>query len=277
MRDGDRAVVVVVAFGAELLPRDGEVAFVVVDLGERGSDGGEKDREWSRYYLFGGSDDNAPPLNRSCYSSLGMDNGGSDSKVCAVTGCNRPVRCRGVCKTHYRKLLKYGDPTVSRMPTYGLSVAERLAYYIDKSGGPEACWPWTGRNRHQFGYGVIWDKRLGRAEEAHRVAWRLANGPIPDGHFVLHNCDNPPCCNPAHLYTGTQKQNIADIYSRGRQSKWNRRGEANSFAKLTDDAVREIRRLSAAGLKPTEIGRRYGVERTSIKNVLAGRTWKHVV
>lgn len=200
----------------------------------------------------------------------------TDKKACAVTGCERPVRCRSVCGMHYDKLLKYGDPTVSRMPTRGMSLAQRLDLYIDKSGGPDACWPWIGKSRHQFGYGQLWDRDLGRAEESHRVAWKLANGSIPKGRFVLHGCDNPPCCNPAHLYVGDQKQNVRESYERGRHPTEDRRGERNSFAKLTDDDVRTIRQLRAQGIGPTELGKRFGVDRSAIKFIISGRTWSHV-
>jgi hypothetical protein len=85
---------------------------------------------------------------------------------------------------------------------------------VDRSGGPDACWPWTGRT--EGGYGRLWFKN--KHERAHRVAWALANNqPVPDGMVVCHRCDNPPCCNPADLWLGTRTDNNADRDAKGRQ------------------------------------------------------------
>lgn len=75
------------------------------------------------------------------------------------------------------------------------------------------CWLWLG-SRHPTGYGqfsIKFKKML-----AHRYAWSLENGPVPEGLYVCHKCDNPPCCNPAHLFIGTQKDNLADMKAKGR-------------------------------------------------------------
>lgn len=91
---------------------------------------------------------------------------------------------------------------------------ERFWAKVDKSGGPDACWPWTGcRNRQGYGATTLGGKRTG----AHRVALALVTGPIPEGRFACHKCDNPPCCNPAHLYAGTPLDNARDSSRRGRR------------------------------------------------------------
>ncbi len=83
---------------------------------------------------------------------------------------------------------------------------------IDTSGGPDACWPWKcARNR--LGYGRVWTTRERRAAQ---VAWELTNGPWPYGMFACHTCDNPPCCNPDHIFPGTQLENIQDAKEKGR-------------------------------------------------------------
>lgn len=82
------------------------------------------------------------------------------------------------------------------------------------------CWMWTGRvdGSHML-YGQI--KRNEKRIKAHRHAWTLANGPIPDGLFVLHRCDRPLCINPSHLFLGTQHDNLLDAASKGRLATQN--------------------------------------------------------
>ncbi|MBI5315856.1 MAG: HNH endonuclease [Nitrospirae bacterium] len=79
-------------------------------------------------------------------------------------------------------------------------------------GPPEDCWLWMGA-RLLTGYGVF---SLGGSDGAHRVAWMLTHGPIPPGRHICHHCDNPPCCNPAHLFCGTHLDNMRDRDRKGR-------------------------------------------------------------
>src|SRR6185295_10809571 len=97
----------------------------------------------------------------------------------------------------------------------------------------DGCWEWQGW-RNAGGYGVLASGPAGRQKDelAHRIAWRLTNGAIPDGLRVLHRCDNPPCCNPAHLFLGSDADNVADCIAKGRSRRARR---------LTDVQVREIR------------------------------------
>jgi len=90
---------------------------------------------------------------------------------------------------------------------------ERFWSRVDKSGD---CWIWTGY-RDRKTYGIVERRRDGRREtRAHRWAWILTHGPIPDGLFVLHRCDNPPCVRPDHLWLGTTDDNMADMAAKGR-------------------------------------------------------------
>jgi len=91
---------------------------------------------------------------------------------------------------------------------------DRFWEKVDVSSGVGSCWPWTGA-RDPNGYGRF---AIGkdRSDKASRIAFRLVHGSIPGGLYVLHDCDNPPCCNPAHLYAGTQRQNVHDAMRRGR-------------------------------------------------------------
>jgi hypothetical protein len=166
----------------------------------------------------------------------------------------------------------------------GSTLAERLQFYSMPEPN-SGCWLWLGSVSH-WGYGEIrWKKKNLRA---HRVSWELANNQaIPDGMFVCHKCDNPGCINPTHLFVGTHQDNVDDMYRKGR-GKWrhlkrghakgttfktSRRGEKVSSAKLTEAAVREIK---AHGKAHRFLARKYGVNYSAIKDVLKGRTWKHV-
>jgi hypothetical protein len=103
------------------------------------------------------------------------------------------------------------------------SLKERLDARTDKSGGPDACWPISGCKVGLAGHGQIVADQ-GRRLYAHRAAWMLANGPIPDGLVVCHRCDNPRCVNPTHLFLDTQAGNVRDSHRKGRFTAWHRTG-----------------------------------------------------
>lgn len=150
--------------------------------------------------------------------------------------------------------------------------ADRFWSKVDRSGGPDACWPWT-RATHQ-GYG--WFRLRGVSITASRFAWRITHGPIPVGLYVCHTCDNRPCCNPAHLWLGTQADNVRDMFAKGRQGTGRARGEAVGGARLTETAVRSIRDLHGAGRSKRSLGFAFGVSRRTVQQVLSGDTWRHV-
>jgi len=136
--------------------------------------------------------------------------------------------------------------------------------------GDSECWPWTASVLHD-GYGHAWFER--RGQPAHRVAWKLLRGPIPDGLFVLHRCDNPPCCNPDHLFLGTKGDNNRDRAAKGRSRS--RRGSQVANSKLTEADVLRIRDL--LGRVPQDvIAARFGVSRGVVSHVATGRSWAWV-
>jgi hypothetical protein len=134
--------------------------------------------------------------------------------------------------------------------------------------GPE-CWEWTAGKQYS-GYGRFWldGKKVG----AHRHSWALENGPIPEGMHVLHRCDNPGCCNPAHLFLGTHADNVADMASKGRQQ----RGESNGKAKLTELEVRVLRRYLATDISVRALARHMGVNESTLHNIKHNRKWRHL-
>lgn len=148
-----------------------------------------------------------------------------------------------------------------------MKVADRFWAKVDK-GSPNECWLWLG-GRATGGYGVALHD--GKRWQAHRLAWTLTYGPIPNGMLICHRHDNPSCCNPAHLFCGTQKDNVADAIAKGRML----RGEMNGKAKLTEHDVLEIRARSTE--VQARLAEEFGVVRSHIGNILAGRYWKHLL
>jgi hypothetical protein len=146
---------------------------------------------------------------------------------------------------------------------------ERFWKRVDKSAGPDGCWPWIGhRNRYNYGLCSNRSQRL----LAHRAAWEIANGRPMGDMCGLHSCDNPPCVNPAHIRPGTMTDNNRDMLERGRV----RRGEAHAYAKLTETEVQMVRTLCRAGFKQRDIARTFGVSQTAVSNALNGQSWAHV-
>jgi hypothetical protein len=127
------------------------------------------------------------------------------------------------------------------------------------------------------GYGEIRTKARGRQAYTHGVSYELFVGPIPNGLMVLHECDNPSCIKPAHLFAGTSLDNVRDCMTKGRALKRGLIGEANSSAKLDATQVKEIRlRHAAGGISQRGLAREYGVIQATIKEILQRKIWRHV-
>lgn len=152
---------------------------------------------------------------------------------------------------------------------------ERLMSRVNKT---DTCWLWTGCvNIH--GYGKIGIPGLGQGvtTATHRLAWKLLRGPIPEGINVCHHCDNPPCCNPDHLFLGTQKDNLQDMGKKGRHPGPGFFGETHNKAKLTEAKVIEIRRLhKEKKLLHSELAKLFNISKPNVSHILSRRTWKHV-
>lgn len=140
---------------------------------------------------------------------------------------------------------------------------------VDMSG---ECWLWM-RGRNQYGYGVT-RARSGTRGVASRVAWELTHGAPPAGACVLHSCDNPPCCNPAHLFLGTQADNMRDKAAKGRAHRL--RGAKNGNSILTADDVRAIRLRCSSGETQVDVAHSIGVSRRAVWGIVHGKTWTHV-
>ncbi len=150
-------------------------------------------------------------------------------------------------------------------------VEERFWDKVDKSGptplhcpelGP--CWTWTATKnpRNSSGY---FNATYKRPVLASRYSWELHNGPIPQGLFVCHHCDNPACVNPVHLFLGTPLDNMTDAVRKGRCSH-----------KLAAERVIEIRAFHIAGVSRSELQERFTLPKATIRDIVLCRTWKHI-
>jgi hypothetical protein len=129
------------------------------------------------------------------------------------------------------------------------------------------CWLWTA-SVNKGGYGLF-GIATSRCAKAHRVAWQLFRGAIPDGRFVCHTCDTPACVNPDHLYLGTHADNMADCINKKRHTF----GRQHVSAKLTEDDVPLIRNSTRS---LADLSAEFGVTPQAIWAVKIKRTWKHV-
>lgn len=158
-------------------------------------------------------------------------------KICSIEFCQEEVRSRGWCYKHYRRWIRHGDP-LGGQSTYRVfgSPYERTMAHTEV-GAPDECWPCQVESKIPFGHRYI--KTDEGKVGAHVIVWKHHNGDLPSGHEIRHTCDNPPCVNPNHLLSGTRKDNVRDMHSRGR---------ANPKRKLTDEQVAEIRDLAETGM-----------------------------
>lgn len=144
---------------------------------------------------------------------------------------------------------------------------------VDTSG---SCWEWMGC-RDSCGYGKM---RYGRESLAHRLSWVLHRGEIPAFHYVCHKCDNPGCVNPDHMFVGLQKDNVRDMFEKGRDN--GPTGTRVNTAVLTPDDVLHIRKVISENMGRCRVKRgtverlakHFGVHTSTIHCAHIGKTWK---
>jgi len=153
------------------------------------------------------------------------------------------------------------------MPQMRTPLERRFWSKVDVCGSCE-CWPWQA-SRHKQGYG--WFRYQGRMHLAHRIAYMLSTSADPADAVILHVCDNPECCNPAHLRAGTQQDNIADMDAKGRRPA----GEFAPQAKLTNSQAQDIRRLYRQGrYNQPQLARLFGVDASQVSRIITGQAYR---
>jgi len=156
-----------------------------------------------------------------------------------------------------------------RIPKLQLTQIGRFWKKVDRSGGPDTCWPWTGYIGEN-GYGIVSIK--GKGYKAHRVSYFIEHGRIDNDRLVLHRCDVRACVNPAHLFLGTPEDNSQDAVRKGRNTKLY--GEQNGKAKLTHTTVLAIRRLCKRdGVYQKTVAKQFGVSEATVSYVVNGGRW----
>lgn len=131
------------------------------------------------------------------------------------------------------------------------------------------CWEWRGL-LDTNGYGVFQSK--GKNYSTHKILYLLYKGEFLNSFYLCHNCDNPPCCKPDHLFLGTQADNMNDMVSKDRQPK----GENKSLAKLTDKNVILIKKMLGDGISQTHIAKLFQVHQSRVSKIACGKAWRHI-
>lgn len=200
-----------------------------------------------------------------------------------INGCAARVKSRGMCNACYQFWRRRADPALlnprKRRVAAGPKpkpLGDRFRVFVGPATAA-GCREWRG-NMLSSGYGAFYIDRDHTHARAHRVAWTLERGPIPDGMAVCHSCDNPKCVSVGHLFLGTHDDNMGDMVSKGRYDVHlpDTRGELHASAKINAEQVVAIRARADAGENHRLIAEDLGISRDIVWGVAARRTWRHV-
>ena len=142
------------------------------------------------------------------------------------------------------------------------------------------CWIFTGAT-NEFGYGIVGTGGRGMPNDrSHRITYKHFHGEIPSGMFVCHECDVPSCCNPSHLFLGTNQDNVDDMVKKGRNSKPPRNphvvGSVHPGSKFTEAEVLHIREQNKIGVSMYSMAKKYGVSQSTMQRIVRGARYKNV-
>lgn len=155
------------------------------------------------------------------------------------------------------------------LPKFSIKDFSRFWSHVERKDQND-CWPWVFTTIQGYGRFTIHDNYKVKHYPAHRIAYYLASGDDPLELLICHKCDNRLCCNPNHLFKGTNEDNQKDSALKDRTAF----GEKHAHAKLKTADIPEIHRLWAMGLTQDAIGAKFGVSQTAIGRVILGHTWK---
>ena len=190
--------------------------------------------------------------------------------------CGRGAFAKGYCLMHYKRVWRGGVAETTQKIPNGMSIEFNLNFhgYTVTEGG---CWEWNGGRFASLGgrpaYGALYAG--GETLMAHRASYEFHVGPIPHGMFACHSCDNPPCINPEHIFLGSNRDNMVDMYGKGRGNR--PLGQAVHNSKLTVADVIDIRQARNGGAVSLGVlAEQYGVSKQNICHIAKYRSWKQV-
>jgi len=191
--------------------------------------------------------------------------------------CNKPIKTSNwkYCSKECYSKSMIGNPgnhvfwdTATESEKLERLVINYNRFVIKRKG----CWGWSGSKLKKY-KSVQYN---GKSIDAHRASWIIYKGPIPDGMFICHKCDNPACTNPDHLFLGTPTDNVHDMHKKGRANIL--KGELAPSSKLTNNEVKEIKKLlrNKTCSDFEEVAKKYRVHTRTISDIYYNKTWKSI-
>jgi hypothetical protein len=201
---------------------------------------------------------------------------GGHRPLCTFQGCREPNLAKGLCATHYRRWRSSGHPEGGRKVEVGRTLLDKATRKFLrglrklKSG----CWTCDTAYVTRAGYLhiQITERGVQHAFKVHRFSYEHFVGRIPKGKLICHTCDVKSCCNPKHLFPGSQSDNMQDMVRKGRGLV----GEKSAKTKFTEADILRIYRYVNQGLSRAAIAQKYNVAAVTISHIATGRNWKHL-
>ncbi len=201
---------------------------------------------------------------------------GGHRPLCSFEGCSEPHIAKGLCATHYRRWRSSGDPEGGRKVEIGSTLLDKATkkFLRGLQKLDTGCWTCDTAYMTYRGYLhlQITENGVQHAFKVHRFSYEHFIGHIPDGKLICHKCDVRSCCNPDHLFLGTQSDNMQDMVRKQRGLV----GEKSAKTNFTEADILRIYRYVDAGLTRKEIAEKFGVADVTISHIATGRNWKHL-
>jgi hypothetical protein len=201
---------------------------------------------------------------------------GGHRPLCSLEGCFKPHLAKGLCASHYRRWRSSGDPEGGRKVEIGDSLLDKATRKFLRGLRKLDTGCWTCDTAYATGRGYrylqIAENGVYHAFRAHRFSYEHFVGPIPDGKLICHTCDVRSCCNPDHLFSGSQSDNMQDMVRKQRGLV----GEKSAKTSFTEADILRIYRYVDEGLSRKAIAEQFGVAAVTISHIASGRNWKHL-